>query len=59
MQRFKKKGSQSFRLKLYFKKGRVKALLGFARGKKRGDKRQDIKTSDAKKEIARSLRKSR
>ena len=55
----KEQGLTIIPLKLYFKKGRVKVLLGFAKGKKRGDKREDVKKRDAKKEMAQSLRKSR
>lgn len=39
-------------LKIYFKKGYAKILIGLARGKKASDKREDIK----KKDIERSLR---
>lgn len=41
-------------LKIYFKKGYAKVLIGLARGKKAADKRQDIK----KKDIERSLRRA-
>ncbi len=38
-------------LKLYFKKNKVKILLGLAKGKKNYDKRQVIKERDIKREI--------
>jgi len=40
-------------LKLYFKKGYAKILLGVAKGKKKYDKRQDIKERDMKRELER------
>jgi SsrA-binding protein len=46
------KGSTIIPLKLYFRNGVAKVLLGLARGKKAYDKRQDI----AKREAERSLR---
>ncbi len=46
-------------LKLYFNdKGRVKVLLGVARGKKTEDKRQDEKKAQAKTEIDRAMRRN-
>lgn len=53
------KGLTCVPLKMYFKKGRAKIELGIARGKKKGDKRQTIKSREADREIQRSLRKSR
>jgi len=39
-------------LKLYFNnKGKVKALIALARGKKKYDKREDLKNKDAEREI--------
>ena len=38
-------------LKLYFKKGKAKILLGLAKGKKLYDKRQTIKERDLKRNI--------
>lgn len=47
-------------LKLYFNAaGRVKVLLGVARGKKLVDKRQDEKKNEAKKEIERAVKRLR
>ena len=43
-------------LKLYFKRGHVKILIGLARGKKKYDKRQDIKEKDMKREIQRKVK---
>lgn len=41
-------------LSLYFKDGRVKVELALAKGKKSYDKRQDLATRDANREIART-----
>jgi len=43
-------------LKLYFKRGHAKVLIGLARGKKKYDKRQDIKEKDMKREIQRKVK---
>jgi len=43
-------------LKMYFKRGRAKVLLGVCRGQKRYDKREAMKKSEARREIARALR---
>lgn len=53
------KGLTCIPLKIYFKKGIVKVELGLARGKKKGDKRQDLKTRDANREIDRQMRKTK
>jgi SsrA-binding protein len=53
------KGLTCVPLKMYFKKGRAKIEIGIARGKKKGDKRQAIKSRDADREIQRSMRRSR
>ncbi len=53
------KGLTCVCLKMYFKKGIAKLELGVARGKKKGDKRQDVKTRDVNREIQRTLRKSK
>ena len=45
--------------KIYFKRGRVKLEIALAKGKKQHDKRQSIKQSDAKKDIARAMKKNR
>lgn len=43
-------------LKLYFKGGYAKLLLGLARGKKQYDKREDIKEKDVKRELDRRVK---
>jgi len=43
-------------LKMYFKDGRAKLLIGLGKGKKFGDKREDAKLRDAKIEIERELK---
>ena len=53
----REKGSSLIPLKAYFKEnGRVKIELALARGKKKYDKREDIATRDAKREIERALK---
>jgi SsrA-binding protein len=46
-------------LKLYFKNGKVKVLLGLAKGKAQYDKRSSIKEREANREIQRELKKHR
>ncbi len=53
------KGLTCVPLKIYFKKGLAKIELGLGRGKKKGDKRQTIKSREADREIQRSLRRPR
>jgi SsrA-binding protein len=43
-------------LKMYFKEGRAKVLLGICRGKKNYDKRESIKKSDMQRDIDRAMR---
>jgi len=43
-------------LKLYFKNGRVKALLALVRGKREYDRRHDIAKRDADREIKRTMK---
>ncbi|MGM0902664.1 SsrA-binding protein SmpB [Mesobacillus persicus] len=43
-------------LKVYLKNGYAKVLLGLARGKKKYDKREDLKKKEAKREIERAFR---
>lgn len=43
-------------LKLYFKNGKAKLLLGVAKGKKNYDKRESIKEQDIKRELAKNLK---
>lgn len=55
----REKGLTCVPLKIYFKKGRAKIEIALAKGKKAHDKRQAIKTRDAKAELQKTLRKSR
>ena len=43
-------------LKMYFKNGFAKLLIGVARGKKQYDKREDLKRKEAKREVERAFR---
>lgn len=43
-------------LKMYFKNGMLKVLLGVAKGKKNYDKRQSIKDRDLQREMQKSLK---
>jgi SsrA-binding protein len=45
-------------LELYLKDGRVKVGIALARGKKRFDKRDDMKKRDAEREIQRAVRRA-
>jgi SsrA-binding protein len=53
------KGLALVPLELHFKRGKVKVVLGVAKGKKLYDKRQDIAQRDAKREIDRKLKELR
>jgi len=46
-------------LKLYFKSGRAKVLLGLCRGKQLHDKRESMKKAQAQREIQRAMRRRR
>ncbi len=46
-------------LKMYFKEGRAKVLLGVCRGKKNFDKRESIKKGDMQRDIDRAMRRER
>jgi SsrA-binding protein len=50
------KGLTLVPLKMYFKNGRVKVLMGIGRGRKLHDKRQKLKAATAKREIETALR---
>ena len=50
------KGFTLVPLKMYFKDGRVKVLLGIGRGRKLHDKRQKLKADTAKRDIEQALR---
>jgi SsrA-binding protein len=51
-----RKGYTLIPLKVYFKKGYAKLLLGVAKGKRQYDKRQDIKERDMQREIDRKVK---
>lgn len=55
-QSINQKGYTLIPLKLYFKKGYAKVLMGLAKGKKHHDKRQDIKERDQKRELERQYK---
>jgi SsrA-binding protein len=54
--RIERKGFSCVPLKVYLKNGRAKVLLGTGRGKKRVDKRQDLKKKNAEQEIKRQMK---
>jgi SsrA-binding protein len=43
-------------LKMYFKRGRAKVLMGVCRGRQKYDKRQAMKKAEAKRDMQRALR---
>lgn len=49
------KGFTLVPLKMYFKGGRVKLLVGVAQGKKSYDKREDLKAKSAKRDMDRAM----
>jgi SsrA-binding protein len=49
-------GQSLIPLKLYFKDGKVKLLIGLARGKKKYDKRDTIRRRDEKRDLDRAMR---
>ena len=51
------KGLTLVPLKVYFKSGRAKVLLGICKGKQKHDKRDAIKKRDAQRDIDRAMRK--
>jgi SsrA-binding protein len=55
----REKGLTIVPLKVYFKNGKVKILLGVGRGKKTHDKRESLKKRDADLALRQSLRKGR
>ena len=55
--KLKEKGYTLVPLKVYFKKGKVKILLGLGRGKAQYDKRKTIQKRDADREMQRELKK--
>ncbi|EAG5743839.1 SsrA-binding protein SmpB [Listeria monocytogenes] len=52
----KESGYSIVPLKLYIKDGYAKVLIGVARGKKKYDKRQDLKQKEAKRDIERAFK---
>ncbi len=50
------KGNTIVPLKLYFKHGWAKVLLGVGKGKSSVDKRQDLRRKEADREVARAMR---
>ena len=42
-------------LRMYFKRGRAKVLLGICRGRKHHDKREAMKKAEAQREMARQV----
>jgi SsrA-binding protein len=50
------KGLTLVPLRVYFKQGRAKVLLGLCRGKKLHDKREALKRADSQREIQRTMR---
>jgi SsrA-binding protein len=53
------KGLTLVPLKMYFKEGRAKVLLGICRGKQKHDKRESIKERDTKREMSRAMRRGK
>lgn len=53
------KGRTLVPLKLYWKNGKIKVLLGVGEGKDSRDKRQDLKKAEAKREVDRVMKKYR
>lgn len=49
------KGVTIVPLKMYFKEGRVKLLIGTAKGKKEHDKRQDIQKREMQRDLQRAM----
>lgn len=52
----KEQGYAIIPLKIYIKNGFAKVLLGLGRGKKKYDKREDLKRKEAKRDIERAFR---
>lgn len=46
-------------LRVYFSKGKAKVELGLAKGKNKGDKRQDLKDRDQKRSMDKAMRRDR
>ncbi|MBA4537077.1 SsrA-binding protein SmpB [Bacillus aquiflavi] len=52
----KEQGYSLIPLKIYLKNGFAKVLIGLAKGKKKYDKREDLKKKEAKRDIERAFR---
>lgn len=52
----KESGYSLIPVKMYLKNGFLKVVIGLARGKKKYDKRQDLKQKEAKRDIQRAFR---
>ena len=50
------KGFTLIPLKIYFSRGKAKALIGLAKGKKAYDKRETIKEKESKREVERAVK---
>ncbi len=55
MNKVEQKGLTLVPLKLYFSRGKVKLLIGLARGKKTFDRREDLKRRASERDMARDL----
>lgn len=55
----KERGLSCVPVKMYFKNGKIKLEIALAKGKKKGDKREAIKTRDANLEMKRQLKSSK
>lgn len=53
------KGLTLVPLKMYFKEGRAKVLIGLCRGKQVHDKRQAMKQAEARRDMQRAIRRQR
>mgnify|MGYP000290362972 CR=1 FL=1 len=53
------KGISIIPMRMYFKTGMAKVELGLGKGKKKGDKRQDVKKKSADRDIAQALKRNR
>lgn len=53
------KGLTIVPMRLYFKKGRIKVEIGLGKGKKKEDRREDVKARSADREIERAMKQDR
>ena len=54
-QRVAERGYTVIPLKMYFKRGRAKVLLGICRGRQKHDKREAMKKAEARRDIQRAM----